>query len=127
LLARDWRMIGHPVENRRHDIIDIVDHHRLDEMGAVDETLPAHVLDKAEHRVPEAADIGECHRLLMAAKLTPGHDLDDLLQRTDAARKRNEGVRTLEHRMLAGMHVLGDDQFVELAERLARRLHIYKE
>src|SRR5690606_37175998 len=32
-----------------------------------------------------------------------------------------------EHRMLAGEHVLGDDQFVELAERLARRLHIHEE
>ena len=63
----------------------------------------------------------------VAAKLAPGHDLDDLLQRADAAGKCDEGVGTFEHRMLALMHVLGDDQFVELAEGMARRFYIDEE
>ena len=93
-------------------------------MRAVDETLVAHVLHQFQHRVPETVDIGEDHRLGMAAELRPGHDLDDLLQRADTARQCHEGIGALEHHMFALMHVLGDDKLVQLSERMARRLHI---
>ena len=46
----------------------------------------------------------------MAAELRPGHLLDDLLQRADAARQRHEGVRQLEHLAFALVHVARDDQ-----------------
>ena len=71
----------------------------------------------AEHRVPEPLDIGEDDRLAVMAELRPGHDLDDLLDRADAARQRHKGVGFLEHRVLALMHVLGDDEFVEALQR----------
>ena len=48
-------------------------------------------------------------RLLVAADLRPGELLDQFLQRPDPARKRDEGVRTLEHDALSLMHVAGDD------------------
>ena len=50
----------------------------------------------------------------MASELRPGHDLDNLLQRADAARHGDKGTRSVEHRMFAGMHVFGDDQLVEI-------------
>ena len=55
----------------------------------------------ADQRVPEAGDVGEQHRLLVAAELRPGHLLDQLFQRADAAGKRHEGVRALEHQHLS--------------------------
>ena len=92
----------------------------------MDETLITHVVDQIEHRVPETLDIGKDHRLFMTAKLGPGHDFDNLLQCADTARQRDEGVCTLEHHMLALMHVLGDDKLIELAEGMARCFHIDK-
>jgi hypothetical protein len=36
--------------------------------------------------------------LAVSAELTPGHDLDDLFQRADAAGQGDEGVERFEHR-----------------------------
>ena len=46
----------------------------------------------------------------MPAKLRPGHLLDHLLKRADAARQRDKGVGLLEHALLALVHVARDDQ-----------------
>lgn len=55
------------------------------------------------------------------------HDLDDLLQRTDAAGQRDEGIGALEHGVFARMHVRGYNEFVQLTERVASRFHIDQE
>ena len=51
------------------------------------------------------------------AELSPGHHLDDLLDRADAARQRHKGVGFLEHLVFALVHVVGDEQFVEPVKR----------
>lgn len=61
-------------------------------MRRVDEALAAHVSDQGIEWIPEAIDIGEHHRLGVAAKLGPGHDLDDLLQGSDAAGQGHESI-----------------------------------
>src|SRR5690606_3715598 len=71
---------------------------------------------------PETADIRQDDRLVMAAELRPGHYLDNLLQRADAAGERDESVGFLEHPVLAGVHVFGHDEFVEAGERGFGRL-----
>eukprot|EP00913_Durusdinium_trenchii_P021341 g20054.t1 len=111
----------------RNDVIDVLDHQGAHQMGSVDEPLNAHVIDQRQHGIPEPADIGENHRLLVAPELAPGHDFDDLLERPDAARQGHEGIRPLEHLVLALMHVGGDDQLVELPERVTGCLHIDQE
>ena len=46
----------------------------------------------------------------MAAKLRPGHLLDHLLKRADAAGQGDKGIGFVEHALLAFVHVVGDDQ-----------------
>ena len=94
-----------------------VDHQRLDQMRGVDEAFGPHMVDQRQHRIPETLDIGEDDRLAVMAELRPGHDLDDLLDRADAARQRHKGVGFLEHRVFALVHVVGDDEFVEPVKR----------
>ena len=60
-------------------------------------------------------DVGEQDRLLVAAELRPGHLLDQLFQRADAAGQRDEGVGALEHDALALVHVARDDQLLRVA------------
>jgi hypothetical protein len=38
------------------------------------------------------------------AELAPGHDLEELVERADAARERDEAVGQLGHERLAGVH-----------------------
>ena len=45
----------------------------------------------------------------MPAELRPGQLLDQLFKRADTARKRDEGIRALEHHALALVHVGRDD------------------
>ena len=52
----------------------------------------------------------------MLVELRPGHHLDDLLERADAAGERDEGVGALEHDALPLMHVGGDDQLRHLLQ-----------
>ena len=61
--------------------------------------------DERQQRVPEAVDIGDEDRFPVAAELGPGHLLDELLERAEAARQGDEGVGAFEHRALALVHV----------------------
>ena len=72
----------------------------------------------AEQRAPEAADIGDENRLRVAIELRPGQLLDQLLQRADPARQGDEGVRPIEHRLLALMHAVDDEHFLRGVERV---------
>jgi hypothetical protein len=46
--------------------------------------------EQAQERIPEAVDIGNDDGLGVPPELNPGELLDELLQRADAAGKRNE-------------------------------------
>jgi hypothetical protein len=76
----------------------------------MNEALSPHMLDKRNHRIPEAFNIGEYHRLFMPPKLRPGHDLDDFLDCADATGKGDECVGVFEQRMFALVHILCDDE-----------------
>jgi hypothetical protein len=67
------------------------------------------MVEQRAERVPEPLDVGEQNRLLVATKLRPGHLLDHLFKRADAAGQGDEGVGLVEHALLALMHVAGDD------------------
>ena len=79
----------------------------LAEEGLVQEAVVGHPLEEVDQRVPEAADIDDQHRLGVLVELGPGHHLDDLLERADAAGQRHEGVGALEHDSLPLVHVGG--------------------
>ena len=73
---------------------------------------PAHVIEQDAERVPEARDIDDQDRLLVAAELRPGELLDQFLERADAAGQRHEGIGLVEHGLLAHVHVGRDDDLL---------------
>ncbi len=77
-----------------------------------------HVGEQSEQRAPESGDVGDQDRLLVAIELRPGHLLDQLLERADASRQRDEGVGALEHRLLALVHVLDHQHLLRVGERM---------
>ena len=79
-----------------------------------------HVVEQRAERIPEAFDVGDQDRLLVAAELRPGELLDQFLQRADAAGQRHEGVGALEHDALALVHVAGDDHLLRAHAACAR-------
>ncbi len=115
------------IEERRDNLLDIVDDDRLDEVGGVHEARIRHVADQFQHRIPETADIGKHQRLAVTPELGPGHDLDDLFERADPAGQRDESVGPLEHLVLADVHVRCHDQFAELAQRMPGGFLVHEE
>ena len=99
---------------------------KVDAQRARHEFQLAHVRDQRQQRIPIAVDIGEQDRLLVAAELRPGELLDDLFERADAARQRDEGVGALEHGALALVHVAGDDQLLRRSARALPRGHEFR-
>ena len=75
--------------------------------------------EEREQRPPETADIDDEDRLGVAIELRPGHLLDQLLQRADPARQRDEGVGAIEHRLLALVHVADDNHLVGRGQRMS--------
>src|SRR5262245_11222431 len=69
-----------------------------------DEALLLGVLEQGEEPGPVAADVDQADRLLVNAELGPGEDLEDLLERPEAARQRHEAVRERRHHGLALVH-----------------------
>ena len=98
--------------------LDPIGHQEVDLQAAADEFELLHVIEQRAERVPEALDIGDQDRLLVAAELRPGELLDQLLQRADAARQRHEGVGALEHDALALVHVAGDDPLLHARQHV---------
>src|SRR5947207_4157394 len=54
----------------------------------------------------------------MSPKLRPGELLDELFERSKAARQRDEGVRLGEHQLLPLMHVVHHDQLLGLDQHM---------
>ncbi len=81
----------------------------------------AHVLDQRQQRVPVAVDVGDQDRLLVAAELRPGELLDQLFERADAARQRDEARRRARTCVrLRSCMSRRDDQFLRAAAAAAR-------
>jgi aryl-alcohol dehydrogenase-like predicted oxidoreductase len=72
------------------------------------EPLAHRVVEEAGERVVVAADVEQPARLVVDAELAPRVDLDQLLERADAARQRHERVRQLRHLGLALVHRADD-------------------
>ena len=81
-------------------------------LGA-DEAFPDGVPEEREEPRPVALDVDQAHGLPVDAELGPREDLEDLLERAEAARQRHEAVRQRGHQRLALVHRAHD---VELGE-----------
>src|SRR4029079_13203786 len=103
-------------EDGGQDFLDLVERGEMHVETRPDERLALHMLEQLQERVPEAFDIGDHDRLRMAAELRPGELLYQLFERTDAAGKRHEGIGAVEHQLLPHMHVLDDDQVVDVLQ-----------
>ena len=84
-------------------------------------SVGAHMRQQRDQRLPEAVDVGEQHRLGVAAELLPGHLLDQFLQRADAAGQGDERIGAFEHQPLALVHVGRDDHFLNARQRMFAR------
>src|SRR6476620_5114620 len=79
------------------------------------------MVDELDHAVPKALDVKQAERLLVIAERVPAPRLEQLVERTDAAGKREESVGQVRHLRLALMHV-GDG--VELGQAEMRDLDV---
>ena len=61
---------------------------------------------EAEQRVVVAVDVEQADRLVVVAELAPGPDLEQFLERADAAGQGDEGVAAFGHHLLALVHGL---------------------
>src|SRR5690606_31600281 len=76
----------------------------------LEETFFLRVREVRDQVIEVAGDVQKPARLGMKAELRPRHDLDDLLERTEAARQRHETVRQPGHERLALVHGVDDVQ-----------------
>ena len=72
-------------------------------------------LELGPERVEVAVEVEDGHGLVVVAELLERHDLQDLLQRAQAARQRHEGVPAGVHDGLAVAQPLRDDQLGHVA------------
>ena len=63
--------------------------------------------DRGQQRRGRTGDVAQQDRLVVQPKLSPGDDLDGLVQRAQPARQRHERVRLREHALLAAVHAVG--------------------
>ena len=84
-----------------------------------EETLGDSVVDVRDQMIEEALDVHQAAALPLEAELGPRHDLEQLLQRSEPARQREEAVRERAHEGLALVHSVHD---VQLRHALVRRL-----
>ena len=77
------------------------------------EALLHGVVEEGDERLVVAGHVDQPERLGVDAELRPGVDLEELLERADAARQRDEGVGELGHERLALVHGADHPQVVE--------------
>src|SRR3546814_11453846 len=65
------------------------------------------MLDQAQQRVPVAVEVHQDDRLVVQLELTPGDDLEGLVQGAEAAGQRAEGVGAPGHALLAIGRAMG--------------------
>ena len=108
--------VGQAVFERRHHFGRRLHHIHLELHALADETFFPHVLEQRQIGLPVVFDVAQDDRLGVLVQLRPGRDLGELFQRADAAGQCCKSGGMLEHRHLALMHALGDDQFVDAGE-----------
>ncbi len=79
------------------------------EVGPIGETPFHDAAQQGRQGLPIARLIDDHDRLAVQAQCPPGQDLEELLERPEAARQDYEGVRPLEHLQFSLMHGLDDD------------------
>ena len=77
------------------------------------EALLHGVVEEGDERLVVARHVQQPQRLGVDAQLRPGVDLEELLERADAAGQRDEGVGELRHERLALVHRADHAQVVE--------------
>src|SRR5215472_5378980 len=75
-----------------------------------DEARGNGVIDEHQQRSPIARYVHDHDGLVVEAELFPGHALESLVERAEAARQDREGVRPLEHALLPLVHGAHDDE-----------------
>ena len=95
-----------------------VDNCKADLEPWADKGVVFHVPQQIKERTPEAFDICDDDGLGMAAELRPRQLLDQFFERTNATVQGNEGIGALEHQAFSGVHVVGDDEFIGIAQYL---------
>ena len=93
-------------------------HHRP--VPRAEETLFDRVVEVGHQRRVETGDVEQAERLGVQPELRPGRDLDELLERPEAAGQRDETVGEVGHHRLALVHrpdhaQLGDLRVTDLA------------
>jgi hypothetical protein len=68
------------------------------------------VVDQGKQPVVEAGDVQDADRLAVQPELRPGDHLEQLLERAEAAREGDHGVRQLGHQRLPLVHALHDSE-----------------
>src|SRR3546814_2016204 len=71
------------------------------------------MVDEPQEGLPIAVDVDHHDGLVVQLELAPGDDLERLVQRAEAAGQDGEGVRHLEHQVLARMHGIEDVQIAD--------------
>src|SRR5262249_33822299 len=108
------------LEQLRQNLLDLLGHQESDRQARADEVEPFLLLKQHAERLPEVGDVEDQDRFLVPAELRPGELLDQLLERPDTARKRDEGVGTLEHHPFALVHVGRDDPLLHAQQQAVR-------
>jgi hypothetical protein len=71
------------------------------------------VVDQREQRRPIAGNVEDDDGLVVERELLPGDDLEEFVERPEAARQDGEGVRHLEHELLALVHAANHPQVAD--------------
>src|SRR5581483_7949742 len=98
-----------------NDVLDLGDDVEQPAKAAPGIAMLDDPVDQSQQRSPIAVDADDQDRLVVELQLAPGDDLEELVQRTGPAGQDDERIGPAEHRRLARMHALGDDQPADAA------------
>ena len=104
---------GSPGLERGQQVVEVVADRQQRARLRAQEALLHGVVEEGDERLVVARDVQQPQRLGVDAELRPGVDLEELLERADAAGQRDEGVGELGHERLALVHGADHPQVVE--------------
>lgn len=78
-----------------------------------EESLVVHVVNERDQRVVVALDVEEADGAGVETELGPGEDLEEFVERADAAGERDEAASDVGHHLFALMHGVDDVQGVD--------------
>ena len=98
---------------RGQEVVEVVADRQQRAHLRAQEALLHGVVEEGDERLVVARHVQQPQRLGVDAQLRPGVDLEELLERADAAGQRDEGVGELRHQRLALVHRADHPQVVE--------------